>query len=237
MKIAIAGANAGVGRHISEALLEQGKHTIVILSRGNDLPFLSKRGAHIESVSYESQDSLVSALTGVHTVICAIGDHSVSYAAQFALAQAAITAQVTRYIPSGWSATDGGPNDTVELYRFKDPVLELLRGSDIQWSNVVNGIFINYLATPTAGIGYLKPLKFWIDIENCKATIPGDGNMELAYITVEDVATFIVKAVEVEGIWPEQLNIVGSTVTHNELIKLAESVRGRRLFSFNSKSI
>jgi uncharacterized protein YbjT (DUF2867 family) len=162
----------------------------------------------------------------VHTVISAIGDHSRSADAQVALVHAAVSARVTRFIPSGWSGTDGGADDVVELYRYKQPVLDALRASGLQWSHPENGIFLNYLASPTNGIATLKPLKFWIDVEGCKAVIPGDGNMKLVYTAVEDVGEFVAKALNVPGEWPPTLRIVGARVTHNELVKIAESVRG-----------
>ncbi|KAJ7025190.1 hypothetical protein C8F04DRAFT_968127 [Mycena alexandri] len=229
MKVAIAGANAGVGRCIAESILAHGTHTLIVLSR-SEFPALAEHGAIVTPVSYDSlgNESLVAALAGVHTVVSAIGDHSRSASAQLALVHAAVSANVTRFIPSGWSGTDGGEDDIVELYRYKQPVLDALRQSNLKWSHPENGIFLNYLASPTKGIATLKPLKFWIDIENCKATIPGDGNTKLAYTAVEDVGEFVAKALDVPGEWPQSLRIVGATVTHNELIKIAEKVRGKR---------
>jgi uncharacterized protein YbjT (DUF2867 family) len=228
MKVAIAGASAGVGRCIAESILKDGTHAVIILSR-TAIPALSERGAIVTTVSYSSPQSLVEALTGVHTIISAIGDHSRSFDAQVALVHAAVAAKVTRFIPSGWSGTDGGKDDVVELYRYKQPVLDALRQSTLQWSHPENGIFLNYLATPLNGVATLKPLKFWIDVENCRATIPGDGNMKLAYTAVEDVGEFVAKALNMPGEWPQTLRIVGATVTHNELVKIAESIRGECL--------
>ncbi|KAJ7507094.1 hypothetical protein B0H11DRAFT_1970223 [Mycena galericulata] len=89
--------------------------------------------------------------------------------------------------------------DVVELYRHQNRALEALRDN---------------------GIRPLKPLKFWIDVENCKATIPGEGNIKLAY-----TASRIALDVDVE--WPKTLKIVGTNNTHNELVEIAEKVRGQ----------
>lgn len=227
MIVALAGASTGIGHHIADGILEHGGHTLIILSR-HEAPEFTAKGAHVKVVSFESKESLVTALEGVHTVISAIGDHSHSGPAQLALVQAAISANVTRFIPSGWSGIDGGKDDVIELYRFQQPVLAALRESKLEWSNPENGIFINYFATPTKGIGHLKPLKFWIDVENCTATIPGDGEKKLVYTAAEDVGKFIAKALDVPGKWPRSLRIVGSSVTHNEIVKIAEKIRGKR---------
>ncbi|KAF7322348.1 NmrA domain-containing protein [Mycena chlorophos] len=222
MKVAISGAASGVGRAIAEAILRDGKHTLLILSRSEsgNIPALLQLGASIATVDYGSHESLTGALIGVHTVISAIGDHSRSAAAQLALVHAAIAAGVSRFVPSGWSGTDGGANDIIELYRAKQPILEALRAqTQMKWSHPEIGIFMNYLATPkVGGLGPLKPLKFFVDIENCTAVIPGDGELKLVYTTVEDVGAFVAKALDAQEDWPESLRIVGSAVTHNELL-------------------
>lgn len=226
MKVAVAGASAGVGRCIAESILKRGTHTLIILSR-HDIPAFSQ---HVRIVESYTPEALIPALSGVHTVISAIGDHSHSADAQLALVEAAVAANVVRFIPSGWSATDGAADEVVELYRYQQPALEALRKSTLQWSYPENGIFLNYFATPQKdAIGPLKPLKFWIDVENCKATIPGDGNIKLAYTAVEDVGEFMARALDVDGEWPKSLRIVGTNITHNDLVKIAEKVRGESL--------
>ncbi|KAJ6544600.1 hypothetical protein DFH09DRAFT_928223, partial [Mycena vulgaris] len=205
------------------AILNSGVHVLIILSR-RTIPALSDKGALVRTVAYDSPTSLEEALSGVHTVICAIGDHIRSADAQVALVHAAESADVTRFIPSGWSGMDG--QEWMALYRYKQAVLQTLRQSNLQWSHPECGIFLNYLATPTRGIGHLKPLKFWIDVENCTAVIPGDGNKKLAYTAVEDVGDFMANALNDTQEWPKTLRIVGAVVTHNELVQIAENIRG-----------
>ncbi|KAJ7734757.1 hypothetical protein DFH07DRAFT_928375 [Mycena maculata] len=240
--VALAGTSTGVGRCIAESILKRGgtiARELRILSRHPiDIPAFS---GHVHIVDYTAPDSesddpaesLIAALTGVHTVISAIGGHIQSGRAQVALVKAAVAAGVVRFVPSGWSATNAGPQDVIELYRFQAPAIDALRTSGLQWSFPANGIFINYLATPkAAAIGPLKPLKFWIDIENRKATIPGDGTKQLVYTTVEDVGEFVAKALEEcwDREWPNPLTIVGAHVTHRQLVQYAEKALGGEPF-------
>ncbi|KAJ7454044.1 hypothetical protein B0H11DRAFT_2325611, partial [Mycena galericulata] len=214
-----------VGRCIAQSIFKRttNTHKLIILSR-HDISAFSQ---HVRIVESYTLDLLIPALSDVHTVISAIGDHSRSGDTQLALVKAAAAAGVKRFIPSGWSATDGGPMDVVELYRHQNRALEALRDSEMQWTFPASGIFLNYLATPHKdGIRPLKPLTFWIDVENCKATIPGDGNIKLAYTAVEDVGEFIARALDVDVEWPKTLKIVGTNITHNELVEIAEKVRG-----------
>ena len=71
----------------------------------------------------------------------------------------------------------------------------------------------------------LQPYVIGIDVANCWAAIPGDGNDKLSVTYTYDMATFIVKLLDLEE-WPEFSVFVGDEITYNELLKLAEQVRG-----------
>jgi len=177
MKIAIAGASSGVGRHIAEAILSRKTHTTLAILR-KPCPELESQGARVIVTDYSSSDALSSALESAHTVICAMGmaggDPSLLAKNEVALVHAAIKAGVKRFVPTGWAGTDGGKDDFIEAYRPKYAAIEALQTSGMEWSFPMNGMFLNYFAAPKPGNGYLRPGKFWIDYENCTATIPGD---------------------------------------------------------------
>ena len=68
VRVAIAGASTGIGRHIVDVLLASKKHECVVLSRTTNLS-LSALGAKVILVNYTDQSSLITALKDIHTLI------------------------------------------------------------------------------------------------------------------------------------------------------------------------
>ena len=90
MKVVVAGANSGIGAHIIDAILAKQKHDVIALIR-RPSPDLEAKGAKVSITDYSSVESLTAALSGVHTVISAIGslDGKLLAKNELALVQAA----------------------------------------------------------------------------------------------------------------------------------------------------
>jgi hypothetical protein len=78
----------------------------------------------------------------------------------------------------------------------------------------------------------LHPYIFGIDIAGGIAAIPGDGNDVICMTYTYDLANYMVKMLELEE-WPEFSVFVGDQVTYNEILAMAEGVRGK----MNAKSL
>ena len=87
------------------------------------------------------------------------------------------------------------------------------------------GLFMNYLASGTKGVGHLHPLKFIWDVENARVGVPGDGSAHVVLTRAEDVGKFVAASLELET-WSEVSRMVGDRKTLNEVVKEAEAVRG-----------
>ena len=66
-----------------------------------------------------------------------------------------------------------------------------------------------------------------MDIAACKAAIPGSGDDKVTFTSTKDVAKFVRKMVESDAEWSTRTRIVGDYVTFNEIVKVAEDVRGQ----------
>jgi len=69
------------------------------------------------------------------------------------------------------------------------------------------------------------------DIENCAATLPGTGDDKVVFTEATDVEKFAAAALELEN-WPERCSMAGDIISYNEIVALAEKIRGLFL-SFN----
>jgi uncharacterized protein YbjT (DUF2867 family) len=229
VKVAVAGGTGGIGRHIVEGILATKKHTVVVLSRTSHNATIEILGAQVAAVDYADRASLVSALQGVHTVISTIWATDETLAtSQLALLRAAVEAGVKRFAPSEF-AVRAVPDEPLSLYRPKSVVSEAVAKSGLEWTIFENGVFMNYLVSGTKGIGHLGSIKVVVDVENATATVPGTGDQKTAFTTGEDVGAFVAASLELDK-WPENSGMVGDVKTYNEVIKLAENVRGGSSF-------
>ena len=225
VKVAVAGGTSNIGRHIAEEILATKKHTVVVLSRSPGHRELEALGAQIAAVDYADPSSLAAALAGVHTVISVLSIFDP--APQLALLDASVKAGVTRFAPSEWAARSI-PNNPIEWYNVKWDVAEAVRRSGLEYTIFENGVFMNYLAGGTPGLGHLKPVEFIWNVEKCTAQIPGDGSTGLVFTRAEDVGKFVAASLDLNK-WPEYSQMRGDRKTLNEVVKLAEETKGEFL--------
>ncbi|KAJ9488111.1 hypothetical protein VN97_g5194 [Penicillium thymicola] len=227
--IAVAGGAGGVGKTIVEKLLDS-KFGVVVLSRSvkQDLPSQNIQNVQI---NYEDIPSMARVLErhNIHTVISAIGLVSDETSqSQLNLIEAAEkSASTKRFIPSEYSFIQ-----TTELLPI-DPSIQYwldaadrLKASGLQYTRVIPGFFMDYWGMPHVQT-HLQPFTFGIDIFSGTAAIPGDGNNVICMTYTYDMATYLVKALDLDE-WPEFTVIVGDEVTYNQVLGMAEEFTGKK---------
>jgi dTDP-4-dehydrorhamnose reductase len=226
-KIVIAGGTGSVGQNIVDAIVATGKYSVVVFSR-RPSPNLETKGVAIVSVDYNDHNQLVRALQGVHTVISCIADMNESCRdSQLALLKASVAADVKRFAPSEWA----GPSDkntAIDFYtKIKKPVVDAVKNSGIEYTLFLNGLFMDYFATPQKSNSYLQPMVFGVDINKCTAWFAGTGDEPINVTLLEDVAKFVAASLELEK-WEAYSGVIGSRTSWNEIIRLGEKVRGQK---------
>ena len=231
VKVAVAGATGALGSTILSAILDTGKHDVVVLSR-NPNPALSAKGLQVRPVSYTDHTSLTAALRGIHTVLSLIAgiDRDQMRDSQLAIIAAAKEAGVKRFAPSEFAIRDYRDWD---FYAGKIPVLEATKASGMEFAQFTCGIFMNYLGTgtPKEGIDALSGLRPWnfvIDTKAGTADLPGDGNAKLTFTRLQDVGKFVAAALELDK-WEEEMGMVGSTMSYREVVSAVEKVTKKKM--------
>ncbi|OJJ88705.1 uncharacterized protein ASPGLDRAFT_1499984 [Aspergillus glaucus CBS 516.65] len=229
VNVAIAGGTGGVGRTIFEVLSGSSEHKTFVLSRKVNVQLAN--GYHFLTVDYSDIDQLVSILEAndINTIICAFGvnDSSLS-SSQLSLVDAATKSKSTkRFIPSGFAISY--PKESIQILpQLKDyfKAIDILRQSGLQWTIFVNGIFLDYFG-PSEMVSYLKPNVFVVDLSNNVAEIPGDGNTPVTFTYTLDLAKYVLAILSLDE-WPEESRVIGDEMTWNELVALAEEVKGSK---------
>ncbi|PYH49127.1 uncharacterized protein BP01DRAFT_352646 [Aspergillus saccharolyticus JOP 1030-1] len=234
--IAVAGGTGGVGKTIVETLVQETTHKIIILTRSPPRQPPSPHENRIQhlQINYDNIPELETLLTSnnITTIISAIGiTTEETCQAQLNLIDAAEQSPtVTRFIPSEYSFIQ-----TEELLPI-DPSIKywlaaatkLQHCTSLKSTRVIPGFFMDYWGMPHART-HLQPGVFGIDVEHCRAAIPGDGNDRLCMTYSYDMARYLVQLLDdVEEEWPEFSVVVGDAVTYNELLGMVEEVRGRK---------
>ncbi|CAG8948001.1 unnamed protein product [Penicillium salamii] len=165
----------------------------------------------------------------IHTLISAIGLVSEETCqSQLNLIEAADkSASTKRFIPSEYSFIQ-----TSDLLSI-DPSIqwwldaaERLKTSSLQYTRVIPGFFMDYWGMPKVKT-HLQPFTFGIDIASGTAAIPGDGNNVICMTYTYDLATYLVKALDLDE-WPEFSIFVGDEVTYNQILGMAEEFTGKK---------
>ncbi|OGE48738.1 hypothetical protein PENARI_c026G06160 [Penicillium arizonense] len=228
--IAVAGGSGGVGKTIVEKLLEEPKFDVVALSRSvrQDQGLQKVQAVQID---YDDVYSMTQALErhNIHTIISAIGLVSDEASqSQLNLIEAADKSNATkRFVPSEYSFVQ-----TADLLSI-DPSIQWwldaatrLKTSNLEYTRVIPGFFMDYWGMPHVQT-HLQPFSFGIDISSATAAIPGDGNNVICMTYTYDMATYLVKALDLKE-WPEFSVIVGDEVTYNQILSMAEEFTGKK---------
>ncbi|KAI1127490.1 NAD(P)-binding protein [Nemania abortiva] len=234
--VLVAGGLGDLGRVITDALYERGKHEVYVMSRKGTAkqtrisPLTGKDYNPIIETNY-SENSLVEQLSEkqIMVVICAfIMDSESTCAAQIQLIRAAERCEcVRRFIPSEFNV-EYDVGDDVLPYPEKEFHLrartELSYTRTLEYAYVYPGMFMDYFGMPHVAT-QLRPLYFFIDPASGQAVLPGDGEAKMSMTFSSDAARYIALALDLAK-WPRILTTVTSTVTLNELVGLAQKNLG-----------
>ncbi|KAF4612599.1 hypothetical protein G7Y89_g15580 [Cudoniella acicularis] len=144
--VALAGASGHMGEAILHALLSSNKFQITILKRS-----ISKStfpaAAKIQDVDFNSVSSLTNALTGQDALISCMPFEAI--ANQTLLIDAAISANVKRFIPSNFGSdlmnetlrTFPAFHDRVKIQKYLE---EKTPRTELTYTTIVNGVVVDY---------------------------------------------------------------------------------------------
>lgn len=108
---------------------------------------------------------------------------------------------------------------------FKVAAIDKLKEfPSLKYIRFINGTFMDYFGPPP-NPPQMNVISLIIDPENAKAAIPGDGSATILITHTTDVARFVAAALSLPD-WPEKLLIRGDRLTLNEVVAVAESVKG-----------
>lgn len=105
-----------------------------------------------------------------------------------------------------------------------------LKRSNLEYIRISIGFFADYWGVPHIQ-SHLRPFTWAIDMANGKAVIPGTGDEKITVTYSIDLARVIVKLLDEKDKWPERGLLSGSDISLNEILAIAEKIRGMEISS------
>lgn len=219
-KILVAGATGDLGNRIVKALSKRNAHVVAIVRHSSDgakIAALEKMGVTVIKLDTSNVDGLTGACKDVACIVSALaGLKEIIIDAQGALLDAAIAADVPRFIPSDYSCDftqlKDGDNRNSDLRKEFHKKLD---ASQIQSTYIMNGAFANVLA-------------YNIPLYNLKEKTIGywgnDADFHIDFTTKDDVANFTAAAAS-DATTPKILRIASFQISPNELVKMATEMK------------
>lgn len=112
--------------------------------------------------------------------------------------------------------------------------LDVLAASGLEYTAVINGLFLDYFASPKVKT-YLGSFPIVLDIANNTAAIPASGDVPIVFTYSFDIGIFVAKLLGQEQ-WPLESVIIGDKLSWNQFLSIAEEVKGTK-FSILHDSI
>ncbi|KAJ3580313.1 hypothetical protein NPX13_g247 [Xylaria arbuscula] len=183
-KVAIVGANGTVGKYITQALLDGGKHEVTAVTRGGpDMP----EGVKVAQVSYDDPASLTKALEGQDALIITMGTQA-PRDTQEKLIEAAAAANVPFVFPNAWGVESMHPTlgpDTL----LGPPAMAVIKKTEelgkSAWIFFNTGFWYTHSLATASAYGF--------DLNNKTVTFFDEGTAKINNITWEKTGEAVQK--------------------------------------------
>jgi uncharacterized protein YbjT (DUF2867 family) len=178
-------------------------------------------GAEVVDADLQDRDSLLRACDGVTAVISAVqGGPETIIDGQMNLLDACRQSGVARLVPSDFAedlfSVPEGINPYLDLRR---QFAKHLQSSGVGYTHVLNGGFMDVIfASPGMIQADAGTISFW-----------GDGHMPLDFTTLDDVAAYVVAAVDNPATLNSVVEVAGDRRTVHQIADDYEAATGRSL--------
>ena len=226
--IVVAGATGNLGGQIVAHLLKLGANVGVIVrsnSNAEKINKLAKKGAIIHQIEQWNIESIAPICTGATCVVSALsGLKDVIINAQTILLDAAVKAEVPRFIPSDYSLDftpfNEGENRNLDWRRSFHQILEK---RNIAVTTIFNGAFADMLTGQMPLILFKQKLVLhW-----------GNANHPMCFTSIDNTAEYTAHAA-LDSSTPRFLHIAGDIKSPKELQSIISSISGNKYKIFRA---
>jgi hypothetical protein len=194
-------ASGQMGRPITEAILQTGKHTVTALTRGSsNLP----PGVKSVPVDYDNEASLVSALRGQQVLIITLST-SAPPDTHDKIVTAAAKAGVPHIMPNAWGGDLQSPALQADQLLGQTYMAHVKKIEELglRWTSLCSGFWYEFSLGQPNGYGF--------DLQAKKATLFDDGEFKINTTTWQQCARSVAAWLSLKAL-PEDENDNSATV-------------------------
>lgn len=230
--IVVAGSTGHQGKRVVAALRARNAQVRALIREGSDartVKQLKEAGAETVVADFSSSDNLATALAGGTCVVSTLlGLREVIVDAQTTLLQAAVKANVPRFIPSDYAIDftkiTPGKNRNLDLHREFQQRLDAV--AEVKATSILCGAFMDLLKGEAPMIQrQLNLVLYWQDPDQL-----------LDFTTRDDTARFTAAAA-LDDAAPRFLRIAGDVVSARRIATLMTDITGRQFRLANAGSV
>jgi len=223
-KVLILGAGQ-LSSHLIDFLLPRGFKVSVLVRDPKKADAFKEKGAEVVLGDMKDEGVVKPALKGVHTIISTVGTVSdgalantnMPIAAQNQVMAWAAAEGVKHFIPALFSFRREVFGDIITDYQLtKEVGVQSVKESGLNWTVFFTGCFIETWTL------------FIFDVENGKASIPGNGENPVPWIGYKDLAQFIALSVANPKFVNKEVDLVTENTSFNEVLKIFETVYNKK---------
>ena len=226
--VMVAGATGFLGSEICRQLLQNNKKVKGLVRASSDttkVAQLKELGVETILGDLKNKASLVNALSGVSAVISTVsstlsrqeGDSikAVDDDGQINLIDTAVGAGISQFVYVSFCSMSG----EFPLQTVKRKVEQHLEASGLNYTILLPTYFMEVWLGPALGF----------DAPNGKATIYGDGKNRVSWISIKDVASFAVAALDNPKAMDKRIELGGpEALSPLEVVEIFEANQGRK---------
>ncbi|KAF5674104.1 isoflavone reductase family [Fusarium circinatum] len=222
-RVAVVGAGGTIGSHISNALLQTGKHTVTALTRQgstNNLP----NGIIVAPIDYSDESTLIAALKNQQFLIITMAPNAPKDT-HSKLVQAAAKAGVPYIMPNGYA----GDIEQVKLGEdtLLGPIAKANRDEierlGMKWITVCCGFWFDY---SLAG----GESRFGFDFDKKTLTLYDDGNVKNSTSTLAQVGRAVARVLSLKELSDADNDLTVSSFSNRAVYLNSFVVSQRDLF-------
>jgi uncharacterized protein YbjT (DUF2867 family) len=229
--VVVAGATGDLGGRIVKSLLEKGTQVRAIVRVNTDpekIQKLEKMGVAVFKVNMLDANAISKYYVGASCVVSALaGLRDVIIDTQKAVVDAAVLANIPRFIPSDFSIDftnlEVGQNRNLDLRREFHQYLDK---APIASTTIFNGPFMELL---TGQMPMILDKQKWI-------LYWGNADQSIDFTTMDDTAEFTAN-VALDDNPPRFLRIAGDQITPRQMVKVVSGITGKEFSLFRAGGI